>query len=234
MNLIMKLYDILKFIGRTVLDVFFPKRCVLCNSFVNFGKSISLCTDCKNRLADHGMVFVNNDKYYEEAICALEYENCTKDAMTDFKFRNLCYLSKTFAYVLYNKVKNRNFLKDISFVCPVPLHPSRMRDYNQSALIAKDFSDYSSIPLIDDVLIKIKDITPLSKMTYPQRNYMIKSAFALNPIYDISGKTVCLIDDIYTTSATANECARVLRQNGAKRVYVLCACYTPDKKKGEN
>jgi len=233
MNLKTVSSNIFKSISNTILDIFYPKRCIICNSFVNIGKKISVCKCCRKILKDRSMVIRENDKYFEETVCSLEYTDYVKKSMSDFKFFGLEYLGKTFAWTVYENVKDRAFLKEVSFICPVPLHHNRAREYNQSELIAKELSAYSHIPVIRDVLVKVKDLTPLSKMNYAKRRYMIKSAFAFNPLYDISGKTVCLVDDIYTTSATVNECSRILKLYGAKAVYVLCPCYA-QRKKGEN
>ena len=230
MNLKILLYKTVKLISRSVLDIFYPRECIACNSFVNIGNKLSVCRCCKNTLNARSVVIRNSEKYFDEAICSFEYSGNIKKAMSDFKFKRLTYLAQTFAYAVYDNVKNRDFLHSVSFICPVPLHPMRDRDYNQSELIAKELSHYINVKMIPDILIKTKNLPPLSKMDYPKRNYMIKSSFALNPGHDVSGKTICLVDDIYTTSATVNECARVLKMHGAKAVYVLCPCYTKKRK----
>ena len=226
MNLKTGLCKIAKMLSDCILDIFYPKRCIMCNSLINIGKSISICHLCKKTLKDHARVIRDNDKYFEEAVCSFEYEGNIKNAMSDFKFKGLRHLAGTFAYSVYNNVKNRKFFESVEYICPVPLHPMRDREYNQSELIAGELSKYSKHKMVPDLLIKIKNIPPLSKMDYAKRSYMIKSAFVLNMQYDVSGKTICLIDDIYTTSTTVNECARILKINGAEKVYVLCPCYT--------
>ena len=62
-------------------------------------------------------------------------------------------------------------------------------------------------------------------MNKAQRRLFVKGAFAVNPKYDLIGKDVVVVDDIFTSGATANECAKVLRSAGAKNVYIACACY---------
>ena len=229
MSLKMGLSDICIRFGENVSDFIYPKKCILCNSFVNYGKKVSLCSDCINIINLCNGVIKREGAYFEEAVYAFKYDGYVKEAMTDIKFRNLKYLSETFGYGIYNTVKERGFIKNTSVICPVPLSPLRDRDYNQSYMIAKAFSKYISIPVYADILIKPVNLEPLSKMDYRKRNYMVKGTFSYNPKYDISGKSVCLIDDIYTTGSTANECARVLKLWGADKVYVLAACYAESK-----
>ena len=232
MNIISNVYRFVSKLPTVLADVFYPQRCIMCNSPVNIGSTCSLCASCRDELPNYGKVVRDSDKYFEEAVCALEYSGHVKSAMTDFKFRNNRYLHRTFARAIYQKVHSRDFIHDISIICPVPIHPMRDREYNQSELVARHLSELLGKDFCHDLLIKIKNITPLSKTGYRLRKHRIKSAVTFNIQYNIVGKTICLIDDIYTTGATANECSRILRMYGAKKVYVLSACYATDKKQG--
>lgn len=214
------------------MDIFYPKRCIICNSFINIGKSICICRDCEPVLKKQGSVDRDNSKCFEEVVAALEYKDNVKEAMTQYKFRNLKYYNKTFAYVIYNKIKDREFLNSISCLCPVPIHPLREREYNQSALVADVLSEYTSIPCYPDMLLKLRHLTPLSKMNFNLRKRMIKFAFDFNLKYNIEGKNICLVDDIYTSGSTVDECSKILRMYGAKKVYVLSACYVTKKETG--
>ncbi len=216
-----------------VLDIIYPKNCVVCNRMMGIGVHVCICRKCRPHIKQQFKSVRDNNKHFEEAVCALEYSGHTREAMKEFKFRGKRYLAQTFGVVLYNKIKDRDFLNDVFLICPVPIHPLRDREYNQSELIARYISKLSLIPNCSDLLIKIKNLTPLSTMNYASRKSLIKSAFAFNIKYNIKGKTVCLVDDIYTTGSTVNECSRILRMYGAKRVYVISACYADITKEGE-
>lgn len=233
MSLKTVLSDVCTKVGEFALDLLYPKKCVVCNSFVNYGKRISLCSACNVRLNRYSGVIRKEGSYFEEVVYSFKYDGNIKEAMTDTKFRNLKYLSETFGYGIYNAVKNRDFVNKVSAICYVPLNPMRERDYNQSYMIAKTVSEYISIPIYDDILIKPVNLAPLSKMDYRKRDYMIKNAFSYNTKYDISGKSICLIDDIYTTGSTVNECAKILKLWGADKVYVLTACYAERKERSK-
>ena len=216
----------LSYIKEALFDVFYPKHCIMCNSFVNIGKKVSVCNDCRYNLKKKVKVIRDSEKNFEEAVCALEYSGNVKNNMTDYKFRSMRYLADSFGYTLFKAVEHRDFIKDISVICPVPIHPLRDREYNQSELIASFMANQFSIPHVPDLLIKIRNLSPLSKMGYKMRVNSIKSAVAFNCCYNIVGKNICLVDDIYTTGSTVNECARILKMYGASKVYVTCACYT--------
>ena len=212
------------------LDVFYPKSCIICNSFINIGRKVSLCSDCRSKLNKHVKVIRDTDRYFEEAICALEYSGNVRENMTDYKFGGIRYLADAFGFAICDALKNRDFVKDISVVCPVPLHPLRGREYNQSELIADCVAKEYAITHIPDLLIKIRNLSPLSRMNYKMRVNSIKSAISFNCCYNIVGKNICLVDDIYTTGSTVNECARILKMYGASQVYVVTACYAELKK----
>ncbi len=226
MNLICKTAKVIKNI---FLDLFYPQRCISCGSYICVGMTYTICGKCKKKIKFCGRVVRDNDRFFEEVVCAMEYSGYTKTSMRDFKFHNIRHLHKTFAYAIYQNVIDREFMKEVSLICPVPIHPLREREYNQSCLVASHLSEMIGIKCCDNLLIKIKNVNPLSTMGYALRKQMIKSALTFNITYNIEGKTICLIDDIYTTGTTADECARILRMYGAKKVYVLSACYAPYK-----
>lgn len=223
---------IVSFIYNIILDVFYPRRCIVCNSRLNIAKKYCICPDCVPVLKTQGQSVRNDGKFFEEAISALEYDGNVKEAMRELKFRGKSHLASSFAHAISLKIKDRDFLKSVSYICPVPIHPLRDREYNQSELIARHISQKFSIPHIPDMLIKISNIRPLSTMNFAQRRRMIKSSIDFNPKYNIEGKNICLADDIYTSGSTVNECARILRMYGANKVYVVSACYRSKSKTG--
>jgi ComF family protein len=103
---------------------------------------------------------------------------------------------------------------------PVPLHPRRLKErgFNQALLLAKAFPDK---PLAREVLIRVRHTMPQSGLNPKERRENVKRAFTAPRPEEIKGKSVLLIDDVYTTGATVRECARILRQAGALEVAVL-------------
>lgn len=111
-------------------------------------------------------------------------------------------------------------------IIPVPLHPrrKRWRGFNQSELLASyistNLSKDSTIPMHSDILLRKRYTPPQMKIkNYSERKENIQQAFSLNNAMAIQEKTILLIDDIATTGSTLSECARVLKQHGAKKVY---------------
>ena len=110
----------------------------------------------------------------------------------------------------------------IDMIIPVPLYPTRLRDreYNQSLLLADRVSRARKIPLSYDNLIRIRETAPQTDLSRAVRLKNLRRAFAVRRPQEISGRHVLIIDDVFTTGTTVNECAKALRKAGASGVYV--------------
>ncbi len=119
------------------------------------------------------------------------------------------------------------------WMVPVPLHWTRLwkRTYNQSALIADALiislkrDNVAEVPLhIVDLLKRIKRTPPLRGNNGKDRQRLLKNAFVLNPKYmnQIKGRTIILVDDVYTSGATTDACVKTLKSAGAAKVIIYC------------
>ena len=121
--------------------------------------------------------------------------------------------------------------KDVIFswncevLVPVPLHRRKLikRGYNQAEILAKRLSEQLLIPMDNKILIRTRNTVPLKELNEKERITNLKSAFQTDEI-KLKYKRIILVDDIYTTGSTIDECAWTLLRNGAEEVYFITAC----------
>ena len=114
------------------------------------------------------------------------------------------------------------FYDDIDLLVPVPLHWTRRlrRGYNQSQLLARRLT-HPTARIIGDLVRIRRTKTQPTVATPAARARNVKGAFAVRSDHRFAGRTICLVDDIKTSGATLNECAKTLKEAGAKEVYAL-------------
>lgn len=174
---------------------------------------------------------IREPKVYRIARAPLVYEQIMTRVIHGFKYQGKIQLAKPLAELLLTAY--RRFWKpdSIDIILPVPLHAKRFRrrGFNQAYLLvcnwpmlAGQYSCRSAGPQIErSLLVRTAATVPQSALGRAQRAVNIKNAFDLNNPKMIKDKRVLLIDDVYTTGATVNECTRLLLNCGARHVDVL-------------
>jgi len=163
---------------------------------------------------------------------ALPYKSpLIKELIKKFKYKPFAKeISNTLASLILDHflLIGKNAQKDFAdfLIIPVPLDKSRekWRGFNQATEIGKKLSQYLKIPLESEILIKIKKTALQVNLGKKEREENIKGAFTINPIrYSLSnrvkGRKILLVDDVYTTGSTMEECAKVLKKAKAKEVW---------------
>jgi len=140
-----------------------------------------------------------------------------------FKYSGKTKVGELLGRALAALVQQDEVLSAADAVCPVPLHPARLRErgFNQSLLLAAAISMSTRIPLRECLTRTKNTATQTRKMSSEARLKNLANAFRLRPDALINGRRVLLVDDVMTTGATVNEVARVLREAGAAGVYVV-------------
>lgn len=144
-----------------------------------------------------------------------------------FKYRNKRSLARLFGRALSLIVKSDHDLGQCDLIVPVPLHWWRRmrRGYNQASLIAREISRDCGIE-VADILRRKRPTRTQTRLVNEQRFRNVEKAFVLKKC-DVKNKKILLVDDVMTTGATINECARVLLEAGAQSVCSCVAAITP-------
>ena len=167
------------------------------------------CGDCRERTPR-----------FDQAVAAGRYEGVMANAIQLFKYQGKTNLAGPLAGLL---VQPLNRLPAVDGLVPVPLDSSRLRErlYNQSLLLCDVLHRKTAIEVIPDGLERIRATVPQTGLSLKERRRNVRRAFSVKRAARIKGRRIMLIDDVLTTGATVNECARMLKKAGAKRVTVL-------------
>jgi ComF family protein len=160
---------------------------------------------------------------YNSARASFIYDDASRSLILGFKHGDKMHLVQNFAPWLQSA--GREFLPKADALVSVPLLHSRLRArrYNQAAILAKGLERIAGIKSYPDVLIRTRATPSQGHLSTDERHKNVRKAFALKEKYKalIKGKTLILIDDVYTTGATVNECTKILKSSGAKAVHIL-------------
>ena len=187
----------------------------------------SLCNKCKIKLQKNAICkiedYKNTSSYFNEHIYLFQYTGEIRDTILKYKFNEKSYIYRTFLEFIKNNKKICAQIKKYDIIIPVPISKKRLntRGYNQSALIAKELAKELSIEYSEKILIKIKDNNPQSEMKQDTRKSNVRGVYKTINEEIIYNKKVLIIDDIFTTGSTADECAKVLKENNAESIGVF-------------
>lgn len=233
--------DIRHYIGQAI-DFVLPPRCIISGEEVDQHGTVSPASWASLRFISKpfcsccGFPFefssgedtlcascLQTQLHFHKARAALFYDDASRPMILSFKHGDQLHAAQCFRPWLLTA--GRELLQDADIIAPVPLHPLRLlkRRYNQAALIANMLSKETSIPYVPDLLRRKRMTQSQGHKNKEQRRKNVRGAFVLNPKHteSIQDKTILIIDDVFTSGATVNECARILKKTGSQQVNVL-------------
>lgn len=157
---------------------------------------------------------------FTQAVAAGVFSGVLADAIRRCKYHQQVHLVPVLGELLDPVLRA---LPPVDAVVAVPLHPRRLRqrEFNQSLRIAAWVATRLDRPLWPDVLRRVRWTPPQTTLDRAQRRSNVRRAFEVRTPSVVSGHRLALVDDVYTTGATVNDCARALRAAGAGDVYVV-------------
>lgn len=204
-----------------ILNLIYPQTCGICEKI----SKEPICKKCETKLNELLVCKVNNysDKNFIRHLYLFKYEGIIRERIIQYKFKDKAYINEMFVNFIIKNEKICGILKKYDIISPVPISNNRkkIRGYNQTELIARKLANILNNLVFEDSLKKIKDIAPQSTLKGEQRIQNVKNAYGILNEEVIQGKNIILLDDVYTTGSTVNECSRVLKLAGAKNVDVL-------------
>ena len=222
---------------KLLLDLVYPRFCGICDSRLSL-KDKHICTRCLSQINRNIPPFcakcsrhisgkypvcsecLNKSSYIKQMWSWGIYENTLKKCLHIVKYKRKKYILSLFTDLIVDFSRKYGITDHIDIITFVPLHESTLevRAFNQAYLIAKAVAGGYKIPVIK-LLDKTKSTTPQYNLTKRERTQNIKGAFKVRHISAIRQKRILIVDDIYTTGSTINECARMLHKRGARAIY---------------
>jgi len=235
------LSTIFKTIFEIIINVVFPPRCPMCDRVITVSDKGKLCRKCESevitlddqicmkcgrKIADTREEYCISCKsrrhVFSQGKVMFSYDGCVRNSLHRFKYAN----RKEYAQYYGEKAAERygDWIrqKEIGLIVPVPMHKKKknFRGYNQAEVFARCLSDKTGIPYTTEVK-RVKNTKPQSGMNETERKNNLQNAFKISTNV-VKYKRILLVDDIYTTGSTVDELARVLIQEQAYEIFVLC------------
>lgn len=224
--------------------LFFPNRCIFCGSLMPPNEE-SLCDECRETLPwIQGKICLRcgaakNDckcggrqgGFYDGLAAVFYYDDTVRECIHRFKFNSDRFASVELAELMSQTCAERYSDIKFDYVAYVPMERKRQRrrGYNQSRLLAQYISANLNLPFGDKLIEKVYHTEIQHKQSEIERRGNLLGAFDINPKYDVTGKTVLLVDDVKTSGATVNECGKMLYLRGAKAVFCLTTALVNSK-----
>lgn len=205
-----------------LVDWLYPPRCPVCRKEV--GIHGQWCSACFSEVWCVREVNVALGKltYLKGAQTICHYREGVRKIMQRLKFQGRRRYARHLRWLVERAEADLWVAAPGTIVVPVPLHPKRQseRGYNQ---VEKIFQPWVEAKRLEwcDVLLRVRPTEPQWELDKEQRRSNLKGAFAVSRPELVAGRRILLVDDILTTGATINECAKVLRRAGAESVYAL-------------
>lgn len=224
------------------LDLIFPVRCIGCGKFGDYicrvcFKSISIkksfeCIGCKrNTPFGQTCYLCAKTNSVDQLLIIADYKNpLVEKSMKFLKYKFIRDLEQPLSILMKKYLKwltldkKFNVFQDNPLLVPVPLHSRRLnwRGFNQSELLVKELANTFQMEMVSDVIERASDTLPQADIEEKEERLKnLNGIFKIKNGISITGREILLVDDICTTGATLNECAKVLKANGVSKVIAL-------------
>ncbi len=224
------------------LDIIFPVRCIGCGRFGDYVCRSCLgtipikknfeCVGCKRNTPFGQTCFLcAKTNSVDQLLIMADYKNnLVEKTLKFYKYKFISDLERPLSVLMKKYLKwltldkKFNIFESNPLLIPVPLHPRRLnwRGFNQSELLAKNIADTFQMEMAVDIIERMGNAVPQAEIKErEERLKNLSGIFRIKNKEKIIGRNILLIDDVCTTGATLNECAKVLKQGGASKVVAL-------------
>lgn len=225
-------------IPKNLLNVLFPVFCNGCTNLLLKNEKV-ICTKCLHKLPFTHHHQIKETEIHKTFFGLVPFEfgasflYFTKKGISQNLIHNLKYKNRqeigTYLGNLYaNELKDLEIFKEIDFIIPVPLHKKRFheRGYNQVTTFCKAIEKNLTIPMLEDVLVKTQHLKSVTDKSKEGRLAHNKNVFLIENQHKIEGKHLLLVDDVFTTGATIEACAKEILKIKNTKISILTMAYS--------
>ena len=225
--------------AETVTQLLFPMAtyCLCCGKYINASRSYCICDHCIKHIA-WGHVEIDLEKEakrlgrppaLDSARACMRYGLYERRLIFDLKYDGLTYVSRAIAGIMHDRIITDPAaamqLAFSDYIVPVPVHKEKQkqRGFNQAERMSCHLARRFGRRHLPDALVRTKQTVAQRSITGQERYANMEGAFSVNPgkAGSLRGANIILIDDVYTSGATAHACAAVLKRAGAAQVHFL-------------
>jgi len=235
-----------KIVDQTIqafLELLFPPQCHICGVMTSAGGRSLICMDCLDQLSpvqpplctrcgcqfeasvksgDHYCVdCLKHVPQFDTACSLLRYQPPVPEILHRLKYQADSSVFGVLKQIIEQDTRSWS-RQECDLIIPVPLHirKLRRRGFNQSHLLARlAFSDFQE-KIAVNLLERAKNTTSQTGLSGIERRRNLSNAFQVTVPREVEGKTIWLVDDVFTTGTTVSECSKILRKNGADKIHV--------------
>jgi competence protein ComFC len=229
---------------KSFINLLYPLKCRICKRKLHPENTWHMCKDCLHKIYLNLPPYcrvcgrninltvpekqickqcLNNDIHFDRAWAVCKYKDPIKKCIHLFKYNRNISLVNLLSELAGNYIERFININKIDSVLAVPIHKSKLRQkgFNHSQLIVESIAKRFNKPVSSNNLIKSKATTEQVNLNKQKRLSNLKNSFKVKNLSLLKNKTVLLIDDVYTTGSTINECAKTLKGAEVNKVYAL-------------
>jgi ComF family protein len=229
---------------RRGIDLLYPRNCQLCGTPQCESDVGVLCHGCRERVPGIAPPFCERcalpfdgvvtgtfrcgycrdlEFHFERAVAGCRAKGVARDCIHRFKYDRALYFGQHLVEWIVNAGRQWIVWEAVDVIVPVPLHPrkKRHRQFNQAEYLAEGVGQAFGKPVACRAVRRVRDTTTQTRLDAAARRDNLRRAFAVREMDAVQGRRVVLVDDVFTTGATLDACARVLNEAGAANVVVL-------------
>jgi len=217
-----------------LIDFFLPQYCTGCSKKLQTGEP-QICENCFSNILTAAPERIKAEferKFKQTGFISdffspfvFESEGTLQNVIHSVKYNKKFLAGKLLGSKIANAAKDKLISWEINLIIPVPLHHLKKaeRGYNQSDYIANGLSKTSGIPYSGKAIKRVRFTESQTQLDMKEREKNVAGAFKVKNRKKITGRNILLVDDVITTGATTNECAKVLKESGATKIFACSA-----------